>query len=211
MIRFANVTKRAPIALNDGSPFLLKNASINLPVDWFIELESPLKFRREQFFDLVSGVILPDRGHILRKGIRVSPLLNRPTANASLLFNHFTLRENINFQARLSFIRPSLIADFVETACATTGPMFDQKMSGFAPKLRVSIEAAIFTIIPFDCYLIDQFNTLPELLQMELAYAIKFRRAGLYFSIFDRFKQMNFRRVKLSFESHMLELRTAVG
>jgi capsular polysaccharide transport system ATP-binding protein len=203
MIQFANVTKGIPIPPN-SSLVLMKDASINLPVNQFIEVTNPVEKLKEQFFDLFSGVASPDKGYILRNGARISPLLSR-RGNASLLFSTSTLRENIEFQAQISFIRPRLIMDFVEAVCQI-GPHYDEKLSRLTPVVRSAVEVAIFTVIPFDCYLVDHLNNLPDIIQLQLIYAARRRGAGLYFSSAARRRRLDFHHGALSFGNGALSL-----
>jgi len=203
MIQLANVTKRADARVN-GSSFLLKDASINLPVDCFVELTCPLDLRREMFFDLISGVTSPDRGFVIRRGVRFSPLLNRG-GGPSLLQNNMSLRENIRFQAAISFIPPRLISDFVVEVCDCADNLDDPIAVLPHPKRRAA-EAAMFTVIPYDCYLVDQFNSLPDIIQMQLAYAAKSRGAGVYFGATKTGSRIDFRDANLYFKGGSLEL-----
>lgn len=203
MIQLANVTKQA-LGEAGEMAFLLSNASIDLPADHFIEFKCPPETRRELLFDLVSGTISPEKGHVMRNGLRVSPLLNRG-GNASLLFNGFTLRENIAFQANISFVKARMIEDFVVSVC-DCAPQMGQPLAKLAPRLRRAAEVAIFTVIPYDCYLIDKFNVLPDLVQMQVAYAAKRRGAGLFFGSEKNGNKIDFRDAYLHLSEGALEL-----
>jgi hypothetical protein len=48
--------------------------------------------------------------------------------------------------------------------------------------IKRAIEATIFTALPYDCYLVDQIDTIPAFAQMQLYYAAQQRNAGLLFS-----------------------------
>ncbi len=186
MITFLRVSKSIVYrekgrALPRPSLRVFANCTATIPHSLFASVESDEAEIKTAFLQLVFGTLKPDRGRVFTHGVRCSPVLNLSGHAGPLLVPQITVRENIGFQSRLSHFSASAALDFVADACDCRNDL-DQTVALLKPLLRRAIEASIFSLIPYDCYLVDHFDLLPDFAKIQLYYVAKSRGAGLLFS-----------------------------
>jgi ABC-type polysaccharide/polyol phosphate transport system ATPase subunit len=165
-----------------GARLLLRDVTAAIPGDRFCEIESEDNdpVAKTLLLRLASGAVRPDRGRIYRKRLRVSPLINAGNI-PTLVFNQMTLRQNISFQAKLANFDAKRLTEFVAESCSLQDKV-DKSLAHMDWPTRRAIEATIFTAIPYDCYLIDYVDFVPDFAQMQLYFAAKQRGAGMLFA-----------------------------
>lgn len=188
-------TKVDGASLSDA--IILKNCTTVLDGSTFSNVAHEDVDVASTFLQLVYGSVKPDRGRLVNEGDRISPVIALG-GRSDLLIPTLTVRENIQFQARLSHIDSGLIARqifpmydlFRETLRAaghrielpSAGALLDSPLNSVAFPLRRLIELGIFTTIPYDCYLVDRLELLPEFAQAYLFEIAWHRGAGVFFA-----------------------------
>lgn len=163
------------------SAVVLRNATVAMNVQSVVQVEHELPQVKTTFLKLIAGSLAPDKGAIITKGIRVSPLINEAGEVSPLLVGTLSVRENIKFQSRLGHVKPGTMTDFV-VSIARCGSLLDKQVMRLQPPMRRTIEAIMFLTIPFDVYLVDHAQVLPEVVQETAAAIVKQRGAGLLFA-----------------------------
>jgi capsular polysaccharide transport system ATP-binding protein len=181
MIQFIGVSK----LLDDrsqGPRLFLREVTAALPTDKVcdIETEGNDAVQKSHFLRLTCGAVKPERGKIHYGHLRVSPLLNAGNI-PTLLFNQMTVRQNVMFQARMSHFNTHRLMEFVAESCSLQDKL-DKPLATLNWPMRRAVEASIFTAIPYDCYLIDFLETVPDFALLQLYFAAKKRGAGIFFA-----------------------------
>ncbi len=159
----------------------LWDVSLTVPCNKVISVEGGGNDHRLMLLRLLHGSSRPDRGAVVSHGVRVSPILNYGCVAGTLLIPGLTVRENIAFQAQLSHMPVKLLTEFVVSAsdCAKELDAFARTLNW---RFRWAVETALFAAIPYDYYLVDQFDKVPSFVQMQLFYAAQRRNAALIFA-----------------------------
>jgi capsular polysaccharide transport system ATP-binding protein len=166
-----------PLLLRD----VLKDASIVIPPALAIEIDAADPTERSLILRLIYGSVKPDRGRILKEGTLVSPILNDGGAAGPLLAPTLTVRENIRFQSSLSHAPYKLLLDFVVAACECEAQL-EKPANSLKWPLKRAVEACLFAALPYDFYLVDQLETIPNFAQLQLYAGARGRGAGLIFT-----------------------------
>ena len=188
MIRFLNASKTVQFAGKNSvllthtlSAVVLRDVTVALDVRTAVEIEHELPLVRTTFMKLITGSLAPDKGSIITKGVRISPVINEAGAVAPLLVGVLSVRDNIAFQSRLAHVKPGVMTDFV-VSLADCGSLLDAPVGRLQPSMRRTIETVMVLTVPFDVYLIDQAQSLPEAVQETVVAVVKGRGAGLLFA-----------------------------
>ena len=185
---------------------ILSNVSLTLPQGSIISVEGGNNDHRLLLLKLINGSARPDRGKILSRGVRVSPVLNHGGVAGTLLVPGLTVRENIAFQAQLSHVPTKLILDFVVSA-SDCKKQLDSLARTLNWRQRWAIETVLFAAIPYDYYLIDRFETVPNFAQVQLYFAAQRRNATLIFATNQPNLTAQFRETALVMESGSVTFR----
>ncbi len=200
MIQFVKASKTLSLP-QSGAPdkktrlVILDACSAAIPSSMCASVESESSEVRSTFLQIVFGSIKPDKGCVIADKVRISPVLNLEGATA-LLVPSMTVRDNINFQARLAHIKSKLMVDFVCSFCdgaevlntPTSNPFCDCAKALDTPvnklkfPMRRAIEAGIIAMVDYDCLLVDHFDLLPDFVRTQLCQVAKERGAGLFFT-----------------------------
>jgi ABC-type polysaccharide/polyol phosphate transport system ATPase subunit len=188
VIRFLHASKTVKFAGKNSvllshalSVVVLRDATTALDVRTVAEIAHELPYAKTTFMKLITGSLAPDKGSVITKGVRVSPVINEGGEAAPLLMGILSVRENIEFQARLGHVKPGTMTDFV-VSVADCGTLLDAQVRRLQPAMRRVIEAVMLLTVPFDLYLVDHAQALPEVVQETVVEVVKQRGAGLLFA-----------------------------
>ena len=209
-ILLLDVSKRMPANPAGPAAPALSGVTLRVPRNEIISLEGGEALHRTALLRLLGGVLALEKGRVVADGQRVSPILNDGGAAGALLTPALTVRSNIRFQARLSHISPELLTEFVLSSCDCAASI-DKTASSLPWPLKRAIEATIFTAIPFDYYLVDQLETIPNFAQMQLYYAAQSRQASLIFATSRPHLAAQFRSLSLVMEGGSLRFYAPVA
>lgn len=127
---------------------LLSNADLQIPSDRRVALLCESKADSSQLIDLLSGVILPTSGRVLRKG-RVS----FPAGFTGGFDPALSVRFNVAHAARLYDADVESVVEFVRTI-ADLGDAFDKPLAMLPTLIRRTIAGIVALAIPFDQYVL---------------------------------------------------------
>jgi len=164
---------------HDGPKVLFSPASMELPLDCRIGVLGQKGAGKSTLLQMLSGNIPPDHGCVLMPD-EVSPVVN----SGRLLYPQLSGAENVQFIARIYGVDVERLLIALE-AFQATDINFNQPLRLQSIDRRRSLETAMITVLPFDCYLYDDVGFLePNLLErcFEAAYQ---RHASVVFSTAD--------------------------
>lgn len=133
---------------------------------------------------LIAGSEVPDRGTVTSRGVRFSPIVNAGGVPGSALMPHISALDNIRFFARVHGLDGSALAAVVDAACGF-GPRLNASVRHLDGHMRRALEAVLIAALPYDCYIVDRFETLQVELQWLLSKAARRRGSGMIFATGD--------------------------
>jgi capsular polysaccharide transport system ATP-binding protein len=148
MISFEKVRKTYPTKA--GRRVILEQLDLNLDTGVNLGILGLNGAGKSTFLRLVSGIELPDRGHIRRQA-RVS----FPLGYSGSFVHNLSGRENVSFIARIYGLDPASLARFVDDF-AELGRYFDEPIRTYSSGMRARLGFAVSIGIDFDVYLIDE-------------------------------------------------------
>jgi ABC-type polysaccharide/polyol phosphate transport system ATPase subunit len=164
-----------------GHEVVLRDASFVFPTDRPVVVLGPDARVISSIMLLLTGSMAPDKGEISRGRIRCSPLINSAGTPGAALLAQYTSADNIRRFAELYSVDRQKLMDSVENACSL-GAYLNLPVKKMQWPMRRSLEAAIITALPFDCYFADRLHSLESGLVWRLFYAAKVRGAGIIYS-----------------------------
>jgi capsular polysaccharide transport system ATP-binding protein len=163
-----------------GEPKVLFNtASIQMPLDCRVAVLGRKRAGKSTLLQMLAGKARPDRGLIITPN-DISPVIN----SGRLLYPQLTGAENVQFIARVygvEFERLLLAMEALQPGLLD----FQRLVRLQLMDSRRALEAAMMTVLPFECYLYDDIGQLePTLLErcFDAAYQ---RHASVVFSTAD--------------------------
>lgn len=154
MIRFVNVTKTYRL-IGGGRRRVLEGVNMTLP-HRNIGILGRNGAGKSTLIRMISGIVDPDRGQILRD-VRVSwPIGFRGSFHGQL-----TGLENVRFVARLYGMNEAevirKVADFAEL-----GPFLLQPVRSYSSGMSARLAFGLSMAIPFDTYLVDELMSVGD-------------------------------------------------
>jgi len=175
MIYFRSVAKTYRV--QDGRPKLvLRPTTIALPTDRRVAILGGRMEGKTTLLRLLTGFEAPDAGEIVAP-LRLSPIGNSRT----LLHPVFSGAENIQIVARMTGVDPDLLLAAVDRLCGI-GRMLEKPLHTQDAQLRQLLEIALLSVLPFDCYLLDNTHSMPAGLLERYFDAAERRGAGMIFA-----------------------------
>jgi capsular polysaccharide transport system ATP-binding protein len=154
----------------------LRPTTLTMPVDRRIAVLGKKRSANSSFLRLLAGVTAPTSGKVISQA-RLSPILK-----SNELFHYsFNGLENIRHYARILNMSPNqlflAINRLSENAGSLGGPIRDEEQGW-----RDEAIVALFTLLPFDCYLIDEISQYGETMIRRHLDVVAQRGAGLIFT-----------------------------
>jgi len=175
MIHLVSVAKN--FHLHDGgTKLVLLPTTMDLPSDRPIAILGSKQQGKSVFLRLLSGVETPTQGAVMSDA-RFSPVIR----NGVLFRRKLSLIENIRFVARIMNFNPDELATAVDEFCRS-GDAPARSAHGESDEHRKAAELALFSLLAFDCYLVDEIWLLPEVPRRQLFDAAAERNAGVIFA-----------------------------
>jgi capsular polysaccharide transport system ATP-binding protein len=155
---------------------IFQPTTLSLPADRRLVVLGKKYSVNLEFLRLLAGVSVPTRGKVVSH-LRLSPIISL----SGLFYPYVNGLENIRHYARMLNVdanRLTLAIDlFTGTGGALGGPAKDQQRDRSKEAM-----IALFTLLPFDCYLIDEIAQFSEAVVSRHLDAVAPRRAGLIFT-----------------------------
>jgi capsular polysaccharide transport system ATP-binding protein len=148
MISFENVYKSYPTRA--GRRVVLDHLDLVLDTSKNIGILGLNGAGKTTLLRLISGVELPERGHIRR-----SASISFPLGYAGCFAGNMTGRENAAFVARVYGYNVRQVVEFVETF-AELGEYFDEPVRTYSSGMSARLGFGVSIALEFDVYLIDE-------------------------------------------------------
>jgi ABC-type polysaccharide/polyol phosphate transport system ATPase subunit len=155
---------------------VLQPTTITLPADRRLVVLGKKHSVNSGFLRLLAGVSAPTRGTIISR-VRLSPILR----SSGLFYPHVNGLENIRHYARMLNVGEDRLTLAIDRLSGVAGSLGEQRYEGWRDRGREAM-LALFTLLPFDCYLIDEIAQFPEALTQRHLDAVAPRGAGLIFT-----------------------------
>jgi ABC-type polysaccharide/polyol phosphate transport system ATPase subunit len=154
---------------------ILQPTTIAVPADRRVAVLGRKLQGKSVFLKVLSGLEAPTQGQVITNA-RLSPIV-RP---GPLFHPRLTWVENIGFYARSLSLDADQLAAAVD-AYATGGGVWSDSPAGDA-ELRKPRELGLLTMLPFNCYLVDEIGHLADDIRERYLAAIAERNAGIIFT-----------------------------
>lgn len=175
MIHLHSVTKSIQ---SKGRPprLMFRPTSIPFPTDRRVAILGGRAQGKTLLLKMLAGLEDPDTGEI------IVPLSLSPIANSRLLFHPlFTVEEGIRVIARITGIDADWLAAGITQLIKEEG-LLEKHVSALNGLQRQELEIAALSILPFDCYLLDDAHQLSTSLLERYLDAAERRGAGTIFT-----------------------------
>jgi capsular polysaccharide transport system ATP-binding protein len=154
---------------------VLRPTTLALPADRRLAILGQRRQGKSVLLRLLAGVETPTKGEVMAPG-RMSPVA-RPNG---LFHPRLSILENIRFFARMLNVHADQLTVALDAFCAAGGALVrhaDQK-----GELRTAAEVALLSMLPFDCYCVDDIGQVAEASRERLFHAAARRGAGVIFA-----------------------------
>lgn len=174
MISLHSVTK-ALFSKGEPPKLVLNPTTMSLPTDRRIAILGGRRQGKTLLLQLMLGMIAPDMGTV------VAPLRMSPIANSRRLFYPlFSVEENIRLHARMFSLDSELLSRAMDELCGTG--LLEQPVAKLGTAQRQQLEVALLSLLPFDCYFLDDASQVPRNWLEHYFYAAQMRGAGVIFT-----------------------------
>jgi capsular polysaccharide transport system ATP-binding protein len=159
-----------------GHKVVLLPITLDLPINRRLAVIGQKKQGKSVLLRVLSGAETPTIGEVVSRA-RLSPVIR-----AGALFSpRLSIYENIRFVARMFNLDTDFLAEAVLSVCGIAGVMGD-KAKGESNEDKKTAELALLSILPFDCYLVDELSLIPETARQGLFSAAHQHGAGVIFA-----------------------------
>jgi ABC-type polysaccharide/polyol phosphate transport system ATPase subunit len=159
-----------------GHEIVMLPITLDLPTDRRLAVMGDKRQGKSIFLRILSGAQMPTFGEVI-SNVRLSPVIK----SGALFNSRLSTYENIRFSARMFNLDIDILAKTVSAisgvAAAVGAPHKDESAED-----RRTAELALLSILPFDCYLIDEVSVLPEVARHRLFSAAHQQGAGVIFA-----------------------------
>jgi capsular polysaccharide transport system ATP-binding protein len=175
MIHLHSVTKGAR-SKGKAPKLMFRPTTIPLPTDRRVAILGGRAQGKTLLLRMLAGLEMPDTGEV------IVPLSLSPIANARTLFHPlFTVDEGIRAIARISGIDADWLVSGVAQLLGEE-ELVGKHISALNGLQRQEVEIATLSILPFDCYLMDDAHQVSTSLLERYLDAAERRGAGTIFT-----------------------------
>jgi len=171
MIFLKSVTK---FHFSEDKPprLVFRPTTLALPTDRRVAILGQRLQGKSSLLRLLAKVDAPDDGHVITPPLHFSPIFN-----PGRFFNfQLTGVENIRLIARLMGTDADRLVLAVNSLCKL-GPALGRQLRYLTSIERQLLEVSLLTVLPFDCYLLNNAHTVPADL-MDACFEVTGRRGG---------------------------------
>ena len=147
-----------------------------MPADRRLAVLGKRRQGKSVFLRILAGVEEPTRGEVISR-LRLSPVVR----SGALFHPRMSALENVRFFARMLNLDADRLALAVDAFYGADG-VLGRSRKGEEGDRRKAAEIAFLSLLPFDCYLIDDIGQLPEAARKRHLDAAAQRRAGIIFA-----------------------------
>jgi capsular polysaccharide transport system ATP-binding protein len=154
MIEFRNVTKF--YSTPHGRKVLLDNFSMTIPAGAKVALIGRNGAGKSTMIGMISGIVAPNRGRILRTGT-----MSWPMGFSGSFAADITGRQNTLFVARIYGVDGAALIAFVEDF-AELGPFIDMPVRSYSSGMKARLAFGMSMGLGFDWYLVDEVTSVGD-------------------------------------------------
>jgi capsular polysaccharide transport system ATP-binding protein len=155
---------------------VFRPTTVALPADRRLCILGQRRQGKTVFLRMLARSEAPDVGEVIAPW-RLSPAIN----SGGLLHSQLTGLQNIRFIARTFGLSSDYLTMAVAELCGA-GDLLGPPLKNQEPARRKAIELALFSMLPFDCYLVDDIGQFAADVVARCFDAIARRRAGVIFT-----------------------------
>jgi ABC-type polysaccharide/polyol phosphate transport system ATPase subunit len=156
---------------------IIKPTTLALPTDRRVAILGDRMQGKSTLLRLLTGADAPDHGHVVTPPLHFSPIVN-----PGKFFNfRLTGLENVRLVGRLMGVDANRLALAVNAFCRL-GPAMERPLKFFTGIERQLLEIALLSVLAFDCYLLDNAQTVPAELLEKCFHVTGRRGAGMIFT-----------------------------
>lgn len=154
LIQLLSVRKSFP-AKRGAPEVVLRPTTISLPADCRVAVLADRRQGKTSLLRLLAGAELPDAGDVIAP-LRRSPVIN----SGNLCDPQLTISENIRFYARVFAFDADRLILAVDAFCGSGALLGRLGKRLREPGFHRLVELALASVLPFDCYLVDDIGRL---------------------------------------------------
>jgi len=155
---------------------LFRPTSVALPTDCRVAILGGHQEGKTTLLRLLAGFDHPDTGEVTAN-LKLSPIAN----SRSFFHISLTVAENARLFARSMGLDADYVLKALDTLCRI-GSDVGKQFGSLNGQQRKLLEIALLSILPYDCYLLDDASRLPKPLLERYFDAAERRGAGMIFT-----------------------------
>jgi ABC-type polysaccharide/polyol phosphate transport system ATPase subunit len=159
---------------------ILQSTTLSLPADRRLVVLGKRPSVNSSFLRLLAGVSAPTRGKVISE-VRLSPIINA----AGLFHPYLNGVENIRHFARMLNLNADQLMVAIDAFSGTGRTLGGAAQEEQRDRRREAV-MGLLTLLPFDCYLIDELAQFSEAVTRRHLDAVAPRGAGLIFTTTSR-------------------------
>jgi capsular polysaccharide transport system ATP-binding protein len=163
-------TRHAPMKV------VFQPTTLSLPANRRLAVLGKKQSVNVEFLRLLAGVTVPTRGKVISR-VRLSPIIN----TVGLFHPTFNGLENIRHFARLLNFDADRLMVAIDAFTGTGGALGGSALEEQRERRREAV-IGLLTLLPFDCYLIEELAQFSEEVMSRHLAAVAPRGAGLIFT-----------------------------
>jgi ABC-type polysaccharide/polyol phosphate transport system ATPase subunit len=175
MIYLHSVSKTI-FAKHNEPRLVLRPTSIALPTDRRVAILGERQLGKTTLLRLLAGFDPPDTGEIIAD-VKLSPIGN----SRSIFHPRLSTTENVRLIARSMGMDAHYVLTAIDALC-DMGDQVEKPYTALSGPQRQLLEIALLSVLPFDCYLLDDAFRMPKSLLERYFDAAERRGAGMIFT-----------------------------
>jgi capsular polysaccharide transport system ATP-binding protein len=173
---FLHSVSKTIFAKHNAPRLLFRPTSIAIPTDRRVAVLGGRQEGKTTLLRLLAGLDHPDTGEVA-SDLRLSPIGN----SRSIFHPSLSTSENVRLFGRSSGIDADYLLTTVDALCHI-GEDAEKPFAMLNGPQRQILEIALLSILPFDCYLLDDAFRMPKALLERYFEAAERRGAGMIFT-----------------------------
>jgi capsular polysaccharide transport system ATP-binding protein len=154
---------------------VLQPTTLTLPADRRLAVLGKKRQGKSVFLRMLAGAEIPTEGEVIAR-MRSSPVVK----SGALFHSRLSNRENIRCFARMLNLDGDLLTLAIDAFCG--GCALAKSPKDEDREWRSAAEMALLSIIPFDCYFVDDIGQFAKPIRERHLDTIAQRRAGIIFT-----------------------------
>ena len=173
---FLHSVSKTIFSKNSAPRLLFGPTSVALPTDRRVAILGGRQEGKTTLLRLLAGLDAPDTGEVMA-GLKLSPIGN----SRSIFHPSLTVVENVRLYTRSMGLDSNYVLKVLDSLCEI-GDEVARTFGTLSGSQRQTLEIALLSILPYDCYLLDDAFRMPKSLLERYFDAAERRGAGMIFT-----------------------------